>query len=186
MTKQPLPDNRAGIFDKLEADRLIVRDVGGRWNNTNLGAILFAMRLGDFDASLARKAVRFVAYGGKNRAATVTHRNDGQKGYAVGFQGLVAYINGLLPLNEHIGIALREARPLFPELAIRDQQDVGGGPYPGRRPGPSTGGLRAALGLRFLDRVLILGGICGRGSGFFQPNQQLGALREADSFLIGS
>jgi predicted HTH transcriptional regulator len=120
LTKQPLPDNRAGIFDKLEGDRLIVRDVGDRWNITNLGAILFANRLPDFEASLARKAVRFVAYGGKNRAATVTHRHDGQKGYAVGFEGLVSYINDLLPKNEHIGSALREAHPLFPELAIRE------------------------------------------------------------------
>lgn len=69
LTGQPLPDNRAGIFDKLAADQLIVRDVGERWNITNLGAILFAVRLSDFEASLARKAVRFVAYGGKNRAA---------------------------------------------------------------------------------------------------------------------
>lgn len=120
LTRQPLPDNRSGIFDKLEADRLIVRDVGERWNITHLGAILFANRLSDFDASLARKAVRFVAYDGKNRAATVTHRHDGQKGYAVGFEGLVGYINDLLPKNEHIGSALREAHPLFPELAIRE------------------------------------------------------------------
>lgn len=120
LTKQPLPDNRSGIFDKLEGDRLIVRDVGERWNITNLGAILFANRLPDFEASLARKAVRFVAYAGKNRAATVTHRHDGQKGYAVGFEGLVGYINDLLPKNEHIGAALREAHPLFPELAIRE------------------------------------------------------------------
>ena len=100
LTKQPLPDNRSGIFDKLEADRLIMRDVGERWNITNLGAILFATRLSDFDAGLARKAVRFVAYGGKNRAATVTHRHDGQKGYAIGFEGLVSYLNDLLPKNE--------------------------------------------------------------------------------------
>lgn len=120
LTKQPLPDNRTGIFDKLEADRLIVRDVGERWNITNLGAILFATRLTDFEASLARKAVRFVAYAGKNRAATVTHRHDGQKGYAVGFEGLVGYLNDLLPKNEHIGKALRESHPLFPELAIRE------------------------------------------------------------------
>lgn len=120
LTKQPLPDNRAGIFDRLEADRLVVRDVGDRWNITNLGAILFATRLGDFDASLARKGVRFVAYGGANRAAPVTHRHDGQKGYAAGFEGLVVYLNDLLPKNEHIGTALREAHPLFPELAIRE------------------------------------------------------------------
>ncbi|MDZ7591573.1 MAG: putative DNA binding domain-containing protein [Rubrivivax sp.] len=99
LTKQPLPDNRAGIFDKLEADRLIVRDVGARWNITNLG-IIWGTQL---------HARPFVAYGGKNRAATVTHRLDGQKGYAVGFQGLVAYLNGLLPKNEHIGGAARGA-----------------------------------------------------------------------------
>lgn len=120
LTQQPLPDNRTGIFERLEADRLIVRDIGDRWNITNLGAILFAHRLGDFEASLARKAVRFVAYSGKNRAAMVTHRLDGQKGYAVGFEGLVSYLNDLLPKNEHIGAALREAHPLFPELAIRE------------------------------------------------------------------
>ncbi|CAN5456492.1 helix-turn-helix domain-containing protein [soil metagenome] len=120
LTQQPLPDNRAGIFDKLEADRLIVRDVGERWNILNLGAILFASRLSDFEASLARKAVRFVAYAGKNRAAMVTHRLDEQKGYAVGFEGLVGYLNDLLPKNEHIGTALREAHPLFPVLAIRE------------------------------------------------------------------
>lgn len=120
LTKQPLPDNRVGIFERLEADRLIVRDVGGRWNITNLGAILFANRLNSFETSLARKAVRFVAYGGSNRAATVTHRLDDQKGYASGFEALLDYLNGLLPKNEHIGTALREAHPLFPQLAIRE------------------------------------------------------------------
>lgn len=120
LTQQPLPDNRSGIFEKLEADRLIVSDVGERWNITKLGAILFASRLGDFETGLARKGVRFVAYSGKTRAATVTHRLDGQKGYAIGFEGLVGYINALLPRNEHIGQALREAHPLFPELAIRE------------------------------------------------------------------
>jgi len=120
LTQQPLPDNRAGIFERLEADRLIHRDVGGRWNITNLGAILLANNLGDFDESLARKAIRFVAYAGKNRAAQVTHRRDGKRGYAVGFEGLVTYLNDLLPQNEFIGAALREAHPLFPERAIRE------------------------------------------------------------------
>lgn len=120
LTGQPLPDNRAGIFDKLQADRLITGDVGDRWNVTNLGAILFATRLSEFEPSLARKAVRFVAYGGKNRAAPVTHRLDGQKGYAVGFEGLIDFINNLLPKNEHIGAALREDRALFPGIAVRE------------------------------------------------------------------
>ncbi len=120
LTDQPLPDNRQGIFDKLVADRLIEKDVGENWNITNLGAILFAKRLSDFNSSVARKAVRFVAYDGASRADTVTHRQDGQRGYASGFKGLVEYIDGLLPRNELIGQAFREQRPLYPSIAIRE------------------------------------------------------------------
>ncbi len=120
LTNQRLPDNRSGIFEHLQADRLIVKDVGERWNISNMGGILFAKDLNDFDSSLARKAVRFIAYDGNNRAATVTHRQDGITGYATGFESLVGYINSILPRNEYIGAALRESQPLFPELAIRE------------------------------------------------------------------
>lgn len=120
LTRQPLPDNRTGIFYKLSAEGLIARDVGEKWNITNLGAILFGTDLAAFDSSLARKAVRFVAYGGRHRATTVTHRADGNKGYAVGFESLIGFINGLLPKNEHIDSALRTEQPLFPTIAVRE------------------------------------------------------------------
>ena len=55
-----------------------------------------------------------------SRADTVTHRQDGQKGYATGFTGLVDYIDNLLPRNEFIGKAFREERPLYPVIAIRE------------------------------------------------------------------
>jgi len=120
LTGQPLPDNRAGIFDKLRADRLIASDVGGHWNITHLGAILLARQLSDFPVSIARKAMRLVAYQGTGRADTVTHRRDEPKGYALGFIALIDTINGLLPHNEHIGAAFREERPLYPAIAIRE------------------------------------------------------------------
>ncbi|MDN6318223.1 MAG: putative DNA binding domain-containing protein [Marinobacter sp.] len=120
LTRQPLPDNRQGIFDKLQAERLIYKDVGNHWNITNLGAILFAFDLGQFDSALARKSVRFISYAGKNRAATVSHRVEGKKGYAVGFEGLIEFINGILPKNEHIDVALRAEEPLFPTIAVRE------------------------------------------------------------------
>jgi len=50
----------------------------------------------------------------------VTHRRDGQRGYACGFEGLTDYIDGLLPSNEHIGKAFREEEPLYPSIAIRE------------------------------------------------------------------
>lgn len=115
-----LPDNRNGILECLKADQLIAEDVGGRWNITNLGAILFAIDLTQFPPSLARKGVRFVNYGGTNKAGPVSHRQDVKRGYACGFEGLIGFVNGLLPRNEHIGQALRVEHPLFPELAIRE------------------------------------------------------------------
>lgn len=120
LTSQKLPDGKAAIVERLEAERLITRDVGGRWNITNLGAILFATDLAKFDEAIARKAVRFVSYAGKNKAATVNHRIDGKFGYATGFSGLVEFIDGLLPKIEQIGPAFRETRPLFPQIAIRE------------------------------------------------------------------
>ena len=60
MTRQSLPDNRAGIFERFEADRLVRPDVGGHWNMTNLGAILFAKQLSDFH--LLWKAKRFALW----------------------------------------------------------------------------------------------------------------------------
>ena len=120
LTEQNLPDNKKGILERLAADNLIKKDVGGHWNITNLGAILFAETLDDFDTTLSRKGIRFVAYDGDNRAASVKQRVDGKKGYATAFSGVVSYINDLLPVNEHIGSTKREPQLLFPEIALRE------------------------------------------------------------------
>lgn len=119
-TNQNLPTNKEGILEKLVADRLIVKDVGGHWNITNLGAILFAENLDNFDTSLSRKGIRFVAYDGDNRASTVKQRIDGKRGYAKAFDGVVSYINNLLPVNERIGSTQRKPTLVFPEIAIRE------------------------------------------------------------------
>lgn len=120
LTKQPLPDNRKGILEKLQADAIISVDIGEHWNITNLGAILFAKSLKKFSPSIARKAIRFIQYNGNNRSAKVVNRQEGDKGYASGYEGLLQYIDVLLPRNEHIGQAFREEEPLYPEIAIRE------------------------------------------------------------------
>lgn len=120
LTGQNLPDNKVGIIERLEADCLINKDVGRHWNITNLGAILFAENLDDFDFSLARKGIRFVSYGGDNKASTIKHRIDDKRGYARSFEGVVSYINNLLPVNEHIGSTQRKSVLLYPEIAIRE------------------------------------------------------------------
>ena len=118
LLEQPLPADRDGILRALAEDQLIRRCHAGGWDITNLGAILFAKRLNDFH-SLRRKAVRVVQYRGNGRTETLKEQ-EGIKGYASGFEGLVNYINGLLPKNEVIGQALRKTVPMFPELAVRE------------------------------------------------------------------
>lgn len=114
----PLPEGRDGILAALAADEMLGAGKGGRWNITNLGAMLFAKRLADF-RPLRRKAVRVVLYKGESRVETVREQ-EGTKGYAAGFEGLIGFVTNLLPSNEVIGQALRKEVPMFPELAIRE------------------------------------------------------------------
>lgn len=118
LLEAPLPDGRGAILEALRRDRLIEDSRAGGFNVTNLGAILFARRLDDFP-HLKRKAVRIIQYLGKGRIATIREQ-EGVKGYATGFEGLIDYIDGILPTNEVVGKALRRTLPMFPELAIRE------------------------------------------------------------------
>jgi ATP-dependent DNA helicase RecG len=114
----PLPADREKLLERLAADRMIVADGAGTWNITALGGILFAKNLDSF-RSLSRKAVRVIVYEGKNRLKTIREQ-VGKKGYASGFEGLIDFINTLVPKNEVIGKALRKEVPMYPELAIRE------------------------------------------------------------------
>lgn len=114
----PLPEGRDGILTSLAADEMLTSGKGGKWNITNLGAVLFAKRLADF-RPLRRKALRVVLYKGEGRVETIREQ-EGARGYATGFEGLIGFVTNLLPSNEVIGQALRKEVPMFPELAIRE------------------------------------------------------------------
>ena len=118
LLERPLPSDRNAILAALGEDRLIRRRHSDSWDILHLGAILFAKRLDAFHA-LRRKAVRVIQYRGAGRTETLREQ-EGGKGYASGFEGLVGYINGLLPANEVIEQALRRTVPMFPELAVRE------------------------------------------------------------------
>lgn len=113
----PYPTNRTAVLEKFTSERLII-NVSGKISITNLGAILFAKNLNDFD-KLKRKAPRVIIYDGKNKIYTLKD-STGIKGYALGFEGLVSYINDQLPSNEAIKSAIRETVRVYPQLAIRE------------------------------------------------------------------
>lgn len=114
----PLPTDQAGILSRLLEDGMLRCDQAKRWEVTNLGAILFARELKKFKG-LARKAVRLIVYEGKGRLKTLREQ-QGNKGYACGFEGLIEYLSALLPRNEVIGKALRKEVPMYPDLAVRE------------------------------------------------------------------
>ena len=117
MTKQPLPDTQQGILAKLQDDKLIVENAGV-WDITNLGAILFAKRLSDFD-HLAKKAVRIIRYQGNNKFTTEKEINS-LAGYAVDFEQIMQSVKALLPSYEEIGLAFRKEMNAYPEIALRE------------------------------------------------------------------
>jgi ATP-dependent DNA helicase RecG len=118
LTSSKLPTDLSMILQKLEAEKLIAKKPGNYYDITNLGAVLFAKNLSDFE-SLSRKAIRVIMYDGKNRIKTLREM-QGQRGYAAGFKGLIGYISNLLPQNEVITSALRTETTMYPEIAIRE------------------------------------------------------------------
>ncbi|MEA3452682.1 MAG: ATP-binding protein [Bacteroidota bacterium] len=117
LTNLPLPASRKGIIDRFLRENFIHKEQNN-YSITNLGAILFAKNLQDFER-LNRKAIRIVTYKEKNRANILKDHTE-FKGYAVGFENIIDYISSQLPSNEKIGKALREKTQMFPELAIRE------------------------------------------------------------------
>lgn len=113
-----LPENRQSIINRLKTEDFILPCDAGGWNITNLAAILFAKQLADFK-NLKRKAIRVIVYKGNNRIETIREQ-EGKKGYACGFEGVIGFINNLLPRNEVINDALRKEVPMYPELAVRE------------------------------------------------------------------
>lgn len=117
LLKLPYPSDQNGVIEKFVSESLVVKD-GPSYNITKLGAILFAKDLSAFE-SVQRKSIRVIVYKGSNKIDTIREQIGG-KGYAIGFEGLVDWVNGQLPANEEIGRALRLETRMYPEIAIRE------------------------------------------------------------------
>jgi len=114
----PQPTSSEGIAHYLTEEGIIAKQDNGLYSITNLGAILFAKRLSDFP-KISRKAIRVVQYKSNNRMEMLKE-DVGGKGYVVGFEGLLKFVEALIPTQEVIAGALREKRTAYPLLAIRE------------------------------------------------------------------
>ncbi|MCE7070094.1 putative DNA binding domain-containing protein [Dyadobacter sp. CY327] len=116
LMKVPYPSTQQGVIDKFLEEGLVVKNSG--YAITKLGALLFAKQLKEFE-SVARKSIRVIVYKGKNKVETEREQIGG-RGYAIGFEGLMTWINGQLPANEEIGKAFRNESRMYPEIAVRE------------------------------------------------------------------
>lgn len=131
----PVPEGGSSILHYLVTDNIVKTLDSGQYAVTNLGALLFAANMDDFE-TVSRKAIRIIRYSGKDRIAA-TRSKIFLGGYAY-IDGVMDYIQALLPEQEVIDKGLRVTMNGYPELAIRElvgnmliHQDLtirGGGP----------------------------------------------------------
>jgi len=114
---QPYPITQGRVLERLESEKLISEDSQG-YSITNLGALLFARRLDGF-GGLSRKAPRVIIYEGGDKLESSGADWPGTKGYVVGFEGLIDFINAHISSSEVIK-AFRTEVKMFPEVAIRE------------------------------------------------------------------
>lgn len=118
LKEDPTPTDINGIEHYLKEEGILVKQDNGLYAITNLGAILFAKRLDAFPR-LVRKAIRVVQYQDNSRL-NMLKEDVGNKGYAVGLDGLLKYIEALLPSKEVISGAIRETQLVYPHIALRE------------------------------------------------------------------
>jgi ATP-dependent DNA helicase RecG len=118
LTKQPYPSTRDGEIARFESEGLVSEDASS-YSISNLAAVLFAKKLDDFEG-LFRKAPRVIVYDGPNKLENSRVFQPGTKGYALGFAGLIDFINAQIPSNEIIGKAFRVDIKMFGEVAVRE------------------------------------------------------------------
>lgn len=118
LLQQPAPSAPHAVVARLAMEGLVVDGGGGRFDVTNLGAILFARDLSAF-GRLGRKALRFIRYRGIDRIET-EHEKRFAQGYAAGFADMVRYIGDRSPTNEVLGQAIRREVRMYPDRTVRE------------------------------------------------------------------
>ena len=112
------PQNPNETIRRFTVKGFIKEDMEGGYDITNLGAILFARDITSFP-SIATKSVRVIKYAGRDKRRS-EKEIEGQKGYAVGFSGLIQYVTNRLPTEEKYSKGVRTVVSNFPETAIRE------------------------------------------------------------------
>lgn len=118
LRKRPFPSTRSEALEAL-AKKRHVRRTGAEFAITNLGALLLAKRLDEFD-TVARKAARIVVYEGVSKTRVRGGKDVTEwRGYAVAFESMVDLIQAE-STQEDMSKAVRQSLHAYPRKAIRE------------------------------------------------------------------
>ena len=112
-----MPGQQSTLIETMVNEAVLVRKLG-RYFITNLGALLFAKDMNQFD-SLLNRGVRLIKYRGSDKTA-VERSMDGNKGYSIGINDLIKTCMLLLPSEEYLEGTTRRTRQILPEAAVRE------------------------------------------------------------------
>ncbi|MEI6857134.1 RNA-binding domain-containing protein [Psychrilyobacter sp.] len=119
LVKKSEPELKVSMIQAFIKERYLVESSDKTlYNITNLGALLFAKDL-DLFPKLVRKAIRVVRYKGKNKVH-IERQQVGKKGYAAGFEGLIKFVNDLIPREEVITKDLRKVKFEISPIILRE------------------------------------------------------------------
>ena len=106
------------VIRKFVSINLLIDNLQGTYDITNLAALLFAKDL-SFFPSIAYKSVRIIRYVGDDKQNSDLEQ-EGKRGYAVGFSGIIKFILDKIPKQEEYKDGVRRVVYLYPETAIRE------------------------------------------------------------------
>lgn len=118
LSARPEPRTPDEIIRQFCSARFIRDDMEGAYDITNLGAILLANDITRFP-SIQSKSVRVVQYAETTKVRSVAEQ-EGKKGYAVGFEGLMRFIVERLPTEERYVNGVRRRVPVYSLTATRE------------------------------------------------------------------
>lgn len=106
------------FIENLSSDGLIINDLQGGYDVTNLFALLAAKNLHDFP-SVSNKAPRVILYKGKDKTAALDDIT-GKTGYAISFPIILSHIMSKVSGKEIFVHGVRKRETHYPEIAVRE------------------------------------------------------------------
>jgi len=110
-----IPKEPSIILDLLKEYRLVAK-VRGRWAITNMGALLLARRLSDFETIRAREIVLRKYEGSNNRMLSMEKKLVA--GYVVEFEDLIDWLE--INTSKESIVTIREREVTYPKVALRE------------------------------------------------------------------